>query len=66
MRIRIFSRSACFLILSVAAPLVTGCGGEAKQTGTQAPAMSPEDLKEMEQSEAAYRGQMPGKASKAK
>ncbi len=66
MRIRIFSRSACLLILSGAAPLVAGCGGEAKQTGTMAPAMSPEDQKEMEQSGAAYRSQMPGKTGKAK
>ena len=62
MRIRIFIRSACLLILTGAAPLATGCGGEAQQTGTQAPAMSPEDQKEMEQSGAAYRSQMPGKA----
>ncbi len=66
MRIRILSCSACLLMLSGAAALITGCGGEAQQSGTLAPAMSPEDQKEMEQSGAAYRSQMPGKAGKAK
>ncbi len=57
-------RAACLLlVLSGGVPSMSGCSDQTKETGTQAPAMSPTDLKEMEQSQEVYRtqGQGPGK-----
>ncbi|AGA27975.1 hypothetical protein [Singulisphaera acidiphila] len=43
------------LVLSgIGAPLFSGCSDASKQTGTVAPAMSPEDVAETDRSRAAY------------
>ena len=66
MYIKRFGVSSCLaLVLFGGLSLLGGCGDEATQTGTLAPAMTPEDRKEMDESAAAYRAESKPKTKKS-